>query len=159
MNATVSKTSTAATPERTAETIRAIDDFYRRADELYRQTAWRMGLPDCAFDILYALMEEDGLTQKQLCERGFSSKQTVHSSVKRLQAKGLIALRGDSPRTMRAFLTERGRSEYAGPIRAVLIAERDAVAIFSDEEQRWLTGAMARYIDALDARLSALSFR
>ena len=105
------KTSAAPTPERTAETIRAIDDFYRRADELYRQTAWRMGLPDCAFDILYALMEEDGLTQKQLCERGFSSKQTVHSSVKRLQAKGLIALRGDSPRTMRAFLTERGRSE------------------------------------------------
>lgn len=92
-----SKTSTAPTPERTAETIRAIDDFYRRADELYRQTAWRMGLADCAFDILYALMEEDGLTQKQLCERGFSSKQTVHSSVKRLQAKGLIALRGDSP--------------------------------------------------------------
>ena len=56
------KTSTAATPERTAETIRAIDDFYRRADELYRQTAWRMGLADCAFDILYALMEEDGLS-------------------------------------------------------------------------------------------------
>ncbi len=118
-----------------------------------------MGLADCAFDILYALMEEDGLTQKQLCERGFSSKQTVHSSVKRLQAKGLIALRGDSPRTMRAFLTERGCSEYAEPIRAVLAAERDAVAIFSDEEQRWLTEAMARYIDALDTRLSALSFR
>lgn len=153
------KTGAAPAPERTAETIRAIDDFYRRADELYRQTAWRMGLADCAFDILYALMEEDGLTQKQLCERGFSSKQTVHSSVKRLQAKGLIALRGDSPRTMRAFLTERGRSEYEGPIRAVLAAERDAVAIFSDEEQRWLTGAMERYIDALDARLSALSFR
>ena len=65
----------------------------------------------------------------------------------------------DSPRTMRAFLTERGRSEYAEPIRAVLAAERDAVAIFSDEEQRWLTEAMARYIDALDTRLSALSFR
>ena len=32
------KTGAAPTPERTAETIRAIDDFYRRADELYRQT-------------------------------------------------------------------------------------------------------------------------
>ena len=41
----------------------------------------------------------------------------------------------------------------------MLAAERDAVAIFSDEEQRWLTEAMARYIDALDTRLSALSFR
>ena len=47
---------------RIVETIRAIDDFYRQADELYRQTAWRMGLPDCAFDIVYALVNEDGLT-------------------------------------------------------------------------------------------------
>lgn len=145
--------------DRTMETIRAIDDFYRRTDELYRQTAWRMGLADCAFDILYALVNEDGLTQKQLCERGFSSKQTVHSSVKRLQAKGLIVLRGDSPRTMRAYLTDRGRDEYEGHIRAVLGAEVEAVDIFSDEEQRRLTEAMARYIDALDARLSALTFR
>lgn len=48
---------------RIVETIRAIDDFYRQADELYRQTAWRMGLPDCAFDIVYALVNEDGLTR------------------------------------------------------------------------------------------------
>lgn len=155
-----SDASTGATAhDRTMETIRAIDDFYRRTDELYRQTAWRMGLADCAFDILYALVDEDGLTQKQLCERGFSSKQTVHSSVKRLQAKGLIALRGDSPRTMRAYLTDRGRDEYEGRIRAVLGAEVEAVDIFSNEEQRRLTEAMARYIDALDARLSALTFR
>ena len=154
-----SKTSTAPTPERTAETIRAIDDFYRRADELYRQTAWRMGLADCAFDILYALVEEDGLTQKQLCERGFSSKQTVHSSIKRLVANDLVALRGNSPRTTGVYLTERGRAEYEGHIRAVLAVECEAVDIFTPEEQRWLTGAMERYIDALDTRLSALSFR
>ena len=89
---------------RTLETIRAIDDFYRRVDELYRQTAARMGLADCDFDILYALSDEDGLTRKQLGERGFSSKQTVHSAVKRMVAKGFVAMRGDSPRTMRAYL-------------------------------------------------------
>ena len=153
------KTSTAATPERTAETIRAIDDFYRRADELYRQTAWRMGLADCAFDILYALVEEDGLTQKQLCERGFSSKQTVHSSIKRLVANDLVALRGDTPRTTGVYLTERGRAEYEGHIRAVLAAECEAVDIFSAEEQRQLTAAMERYITALDGKLAALTFR
>ena len=86
-----------------AETIRAIDDFYRQADELYRQTAWRMGPPDCAFDIVYALVNEDGLTQKQLCELGFSSKQTVHSSIKRMVDKGVVELRGDTP-ALNAFI-------------------------------------------------------
>ena len=149
----------AAAHPQTLETIRAIDDFYRRADELYRQTAWRMGLADCAFDILYALVEEDGLTQKQLCERGFSSKQTVHSSIKRLVANDLVALRGDTPRTMHVYLTERGRTEYEGHIRAVLAAECEAVDIFTAEEQRQLTAAMERYITALDGKLAALTFR
>ena len=134
------------------ETIRAIDDFYRRADELYRQAAWRMGLADCAFDILYALVEEDGLTQKQLCERGFSS-------IKRLVANDLVALRGNSPRTTGVYLTERGRAEYEGHIRAVLAAECEAVDIFTPEEQRQLTAAMERYINALDRKLAALTFR
>ena len=84
-----------------AETIRAIDDFYRQADELYRQTAWRMGLPDCAFDIVYALVNEDGLTQKQLCELGFSSKQTVHSSIKRMVQRRSRAARRHAPHSTR----------------------------------------------------------
>ena len=143
----------------TQETVQAIDDFYRRTDELYRQTAWRMGLPDCAFDILYALVQEDGLTQKQLCERGFSSKQTVHSSIKRLMAKGVVALRGDSPRSQRVFLTDRGREEYEGHIRAVMEAEVAAVDLFSPEEQHALVAAVDRYATALERRLAALDFR
>lgn len=143
----------------TQETVQAIDDFYRRTDELYRQTAWRMGLPDCAFDILYALVQEDGLTQKQLCERGFSSKQTVHSSIKRLVAKGVVTLRGDSPRSQRVFLTDRGREEYEGHIRAVMEAEVAAVDLFSPEEQRALVAAVERYATALETRISALTFR
>ena len=137
-----------------AETIRAIDDFYRQADELYRQTAWRMGLPDCAFDIVYALVNEDGLTQKQLCELGFSSKQTVHSSIKRMVDKGVVELRGDTPRTQRVYLTGYGRKQYEAHIQAVLAAEHEAVAIFTDEEQRQLTSAMKRYINALNENLS-----
>lgn len=144
---------------RTLETIRAIDDFYRRVDELYRQTAARMGLADCDFDILYALSDEDGLTQKQLGERGFSSKQTVHSAVKRMVAKGFVAMRGGSPRTMRAYLTDRGRALCESSIRAVLEGECRAVETFSPAEQQVFVGALNRYADALDANLTALTFR
>lgn len=159
-NATASPvTAESAASARTLETIRAIDDFYRRVDELYRQTAARMGLADCDFDILYALADEDGLTQKQLGERGFSSKQTVHSAVKRMVAKGFVAMRGDSPRTMRAYLTDRGRALCDSSIRAVLEGECRAVETFSPAEQQVFVGALNRYADALDANLTALTFR
>lgn len=157
-------TATAASTEsaqhaQTLATIRAIDDFYRRVDELYRQTAARMGLADCDFDILYALADEDGLTQKQLGERGFSSKQTVHSTVKRMVAKGFVTMRGDSPRSMRAYLTKRGRAFCESNIHAVLEGECRAVETFSPAEQQTFVSALARYADALDENLSAIAFR
>ena len=97
-------------------------------------------------------------TQKQLCELGFSSKQTVHSSIKRMVDKGVVELRGDTPRTQRVYLTGYGRKQYEAHIQAVLAAEHEAVAIFTDEEQRQLTSAMKRYINALNENLSALTF-
>ena len=142
----------------TLATIRAIDDFYRRVDELYRQTAARMGLADCDFDILYALADEDGLTQKQLGERGFSSKQTVHSAVKRMVAKGFVTMRGDSPRSMRAHLTKLGRAFCESNIHAVLEGECRAVETFSPAEQQTFVSALARYADALAENLSAIAF-
>ena len=39
-------------------------------------------------------LEANGLTQKQLCGTSFSTKQTVSSSIKRLQADGLVEVDG-----------------------------------------------------------------
>ena len=70
--------------------------------------------------------------------------------------KGVVELRGDTPRTQRVYLTGYGRKQYEARIQAVLAAEHEAVAIFTDEEQRQLTSAMKRYINALNetSRLS-----
>lgn len=72
--------------------------------------------------------------------------------------KGVVELRGDTPRTQRVYLTGYGRKQYEARIQAVLAAEHEAVAIFTDEEQRQLTSAMKRYINALNENLSALTF-
>lgn len=72
--------------------------------------------------------------------------------------KGVVELRGDTPRTQRVYLTGYGRKQYEAHIQAVLAAEHEAVAIFTDEEQRQLTSAMKRYINALNENLSALTF-
>ena len=71
-----------------------------------------MGLPDCAFDIVYALVNEDGLTQKQLCELGFSSEANralvyqAHGRQRRSRAARRHALR-----TQPFILTGYGRKK------------------------------------------------
>lgn len=77
----------------TLQAVAAINELYRRTDELYHEVARSMGLPDCAFEIMYSLWEHDGLTQAQLCKTSFSTKQTVSSSIKRLCEEGLVEVR------------------------------------------------------------------
>ncbi len=116
------------------------------------------GLPDCAFDIVYALVNEDGLTQKQLCELRilFEANGALVYQAHGRQRRSRAARR--HARTQRVYLTGYGRKQYEARIKAVLAAEHEAVAIFTDEEQRQLTSAMKRYINALNENLSALTF-
>lgn len=134
---------------------RAINDFYRCTDELYHDVARRMGLADCAFEILYSLMMHDGLTQKQLQMAGFSSKQTISSSVKRLQEDGLVEARGNG-RTNRIFLTKLGNDFVQSKIRPVFEAERNAIAIFPPATQKAIMANIERYTEALALQFKAL---
>lgn len=139
----------------TESLTQAINDFYRRTDELYHDIAKRMGLADCAFEILYSLMIYDGLTQTQLQMAGFSSKQTISSSVKRLKQAGLVEGRADG-RANRIFLTEAGRAFAERRIRPVLDAERSAAAIFGPAQQKAIIKNIERYTEALASRFEAL---
>jgi DNA-binding MarR family transcriptional regulator len=139
------------------QTVDAIDDFYRRTDEIYHHLARRLGLSDSSFDILYALTLHDGLTQKGLCDAAFSSKQTVHSAVKKLEAEGFIEFKGSTPRNRCAYLTERGRTLSASHIAPVIEAEREAALTLTPEEQARFQNAMEHYTKALELAFDKLT--
>ena len=133
------------------ETIRAIDDFYRQADELSSNRVAH-GTSDCALRYrVYALVNEDVATQKQLCEldslRCCGTRLSSAWSTKRSRAARRHALHSTC---LSDWLR---RKQYEAHIQAVLAAEHEAVAIFTDEEQRQLTSAMKRYINALNENL------
>ncbi len=141
----------------TLQTVAAINEMYRRTDELYHEVARRAGFADCAFEILYSLMEQDGRTQKQLCGTSFSAKQTVSSSIKRLQEKGLVELR-DSGRSKTVWLTAAGVKAIDEKIRPVLEAECEAVDAFDAQWKRRMVEETARFTDSLADQFEALRF-
>ena len=54
--------------------------IFKENDVIYRRMAAQFGLSDSAFWILYCLRESvTPLTQKQLCESIYMSKQTINS--------------------------------------------------------------------------------
>lgn len=169
----INEATTPAHDPLTLQAVAAINELYRRTDELYHEVARSMGLPDCAFEIMYSLWEHDGITQAQLCKTSFSTKQTVSSSIKRLCEEGLVEVRtggsdgagtrgGDgseargSDRSRTVHLTKAGRRFACERIAPVLDAECAAVEVFTPSQQERLIEQSRRYTDSLASQFESL---
>jgi len=96
-------------------------------DGAYHELAVRQGLSDSALLVLWSLLElGEGCTQRDICEQFALSKQTVHSSVRKLDREGLLSLRPGPGREVRVFPTDRGRALIQEKIVPIQEAEKAA---------------------------------
>ena len=85
--------------------------IFKECDHIYHDIALKLGLSDSGFDILYALCTlGDGCLQKDICDITLLSKQTIHSSVKKLVRDGYLFLKSGRGRDMHIFLTPAGKA-------------------------------------------------
>lgn len=144
---------------RTKRANREYNNLFRLGDELYHHVAVGMGLSDSAFDILYALDDlGDGCLQKDVCAAAGMTKQTVKTSVHKLERAGVVELRVERGRGTHLHLTEAGRELVASRIRPVVEAEEAAFAAMSPEECEELLRLSRAYLELLRAQVEALPY-
>ena len=142
---------------RTAHANREYNNLYRLGNELYHNVAVRMGLSDSAFDILYALDGlGDGCLQKDVCTASGLSKQTVNTSVHKLEQAGYVELRVEHGRGTHLHLT--GRALVAERIRPVAGAEEAAFAAMAPGECEELLRLTRVYLEHLRGLVDALPY-
>ncbi len=112
----------------------------REEDDIYRAAIRDLGMPDGAFWILYALRADgrDGeeLTQSEICQILYQSKQTTNSALKKLEAAGYLELcAGIDRRSKRIHLTEAGWDLAARTADRLIAAEKRAFFQMTGEEQ------------------------
>ena len=67
--------------------------LYKEANEIYHEAARRLHLSDSAFEIFYALFDMgDNCLQRDICKSSCLPKQTINSSIRKLQADGYLTL-------------------------------------------------------------------
>lgn len=116
-------------------------------DEFYHELAQRQGLSDSAFLVLWSVRElGEGCTQRDICRQFFLSKQTVNSSVRKLEREGFLALRPGEGREVRICLTDRGRTLVREKVLPVMEAERAAAGAVSPEEWRTMLRLGERWL-------------
>lgn len=81
-----------------------------------------------------------GMTQKEICQRTFQSKQTVNLIIKNLLADNYVtvAKMPDDKRNKRIQMTEAGRTYCEKVVRHITWAEDTAMSLFTPEEQKQL---------------------
>ena len=119
---------------------------------LYDEYAKRNGLLMKSLLILNALYyAKDGMTQKEITDRTFQSKQTVNLIIKNLLKEGYVTVE-ENPENKRikfVKLTEEGRNYAKEPVVHITWAEDTAMSMLTPEEQEQLISLSRRFTENL----------
>lgn len=83
---------------------------------------------------------QDGLTQKEICQRTLQSKQTVNLIIKNLLAENRVTLMEvpENKRVKLVQMTDAGRAYCESVVKHITWAEDTAMSMFTPEEQKQL---------------------
>lgn len=109
--------------------------LYKELDDIYHDAALNISLSDSAFDILYGIFAlGDGCLQRDICKISCIPKQTINSSIRKLENEGWIKLVPGKGRSMQIFLTDEGQRVIQERIYPVIKAENNALDALTSEE-------------------------
>ena len=108
---------------------------------LYDEYAKRNGMMMKTLLVVNALFyAREGMTQKEICQRTFQSKQTVNLIIKNLLAENYVTVTEvpENKRNKLVQMTDAGRAYCEKVVRHITWAEDTAMSMFTPEQQRQL---------------------
>jgi DNA-binding MarR family transcriptional regulator len=113
------------------------DEQFALYDEYAKQNGMLMNTLLVVNVLFYA---KDGLTQRDICERTFQSKQTVNLIIRNLLSEAYVTVqeRKENKREKLVQMTDAGRTYCERVVRHITWAEDTAMSMFSPEEQKRL---------------------
>lgn len=142
-----------------AQLIR-FNQVYKKMDVVYHSYAKGLGLSDTAFWILYCISEHNGVfTQRELCRDWSFSPQTLNSSLKDMERRGLIRLDPviGNKKNKLLHLTRDGERLVTDAILPLMQAEEDSFLVLDAEECEQMLALTERYAEALRLKISGLT--
>ena len=120
---------------------------------------YKRQLSDSAFGILYWLDDlGDGCLQRDVCVASGLTKQTVNSSVHKLERTGFVELRVEQGRGTHLHLTEAGRALVEERVRPVAEAETAAFVAMGSRDSEELLRLTHLHLELLREQVEALPY-
>ena len=128
-----------------------LNEIMKETDDLYRNLAKKFKMSDCMIWILYILREDDrSVTQSDICNMMCIPKQTVNSSLKKMEAEGYIELLNiNDKRSKQVSFTEKGLDLANNTVDIIISKENNALSKMDEKEQELLINLLRKFNDLL----------
>lgn len=132
-------------------TLREFNDIIMELFTAYRRIASRLDVTENELWILYELIaEEQGLLQRELCERLGLAKQTINSALQKMEAAGHIQQKpGSDRRTKEISLTPAGREQAERTAGWLMRAETAALEAMGPQKCQAMFKGLREYTHEL----------
>ncbi len=129
-------------------------------DAVYHEIAWKQGLSDSVFEILYTICNYgDCCMLKEICRSCGLSKQTANSALRKLEKEGIVYLELTDSRHKKVCLTEAGKRLAGQTAGSVIEAENEILASWNKEDVETYLALTRRYLLALQEKVKNLPGR
>lgn len=141
------------------DTLTEFNRIYKKMDMLYHSYAKKIGISNMELWLLYSLYENDSAyTQKDFCSEWHYPPQTVNSTLKTLEKRGIITLEqvAGNRKIKQIVLTENGNRLINQIILPLVTAEKKAFEGMRITEREKLVALTSKYTKLLHTETDKL---
>ena len=145
---------------RLIQKLEAVNQVYEMIDDIYDSYAGSFGITDAELWVLYALFEHNGdYLQTDICRQWYYSLQTIHTTIKNMEKKGLITLicQPGNKKNKQIFLTEEGKDMTNRLIVPVIEAEKLSFDAFDIQELKKMFRLSFEHVKQLEKLVGKIS--
>ncbi len=123
-----------------------INQIINETNMAYHEMSVKLGMTDSEVIILYFLFDcEKPVTQSDIMKCTGISKQTIHSSVRKMIGDGIIRLEGINDKSKRIVITEYGKAFMQEKISPIIALEEAVFSTWTQEETECYERLLQKY--------------
>lgn len=140
-----------------SESLKHFNYLQSELDAVYHEASLKLGMSDSSTIILYTLCNEGGsCLLNDICVLTCLSKQTINSSIRKLETDDILYLKASDGKRKMVFLTEKGKQLCEQTVAKIIDIENRIFDSWSSEAKQQYFDAIQNYVAAFKNELKHL---
>lgn len=140
------------------EEMRKLNYLLSEIDGAYHEASQKLGLSDSAMQILYVICNHgESCLLSEICNLSGTSKQTINSALRKLEADGVVRLEALTGRRKKVCLTARGKDVVNDTVACLIKVENDVFGSWTKQERAQYLALTQRYLTSFKEKIKELS--